>query len=64
MLLRARKTQKTFKLRNYPHNKEIALSLACNLKEMFIIIPSTWSKKDADRILKHKKFQNCNVVLI
>lgn len=64
MLFRARKTQKTFKLRNYPHNKEIALSLASNLKDIFIIIPKTWNKKDADRILNHKKFQNNNVVLI
>jgi hypothetical protein len=64
MLFRARKTQKTFKLRNYPQNKDIALSLASNLKEMFVIIPKTWSKKDADRILNYKKFENCNVVLI
>jgi hypothetical protein len=64
MLFRARKSLKGFKLRSFPQNKEINLCIARKIEDIFIIIPKTWNKKDADRILNHNMFQERSVVLI
>lgn len=64
MLLRARKSQNNFKFRYELSKREAPIENIKRFNELFIVIPRTWCKKDAERLMRFKALAKNDLVLI